>query len=71
MIIVLHLHTRAGTCSICNNPVVFTLTTALDDGLFLILFGVISDVTFNKVVGYKMYDDVDDSYITNDTINLF
>ena len=26
------------------------------------LFGVISDVTFNKVVGYKMYDDVDDSY---------
>ena len=29
---------------------------------FLILFGAISDVTFNKVVGYKMYDDVDDSY---------
>ena len=29
---------------------------------FLILFGVIYDVTFYKVVGYKMYDDVDDSY---------
>ena len=29
---------------------------------FLILFGVISDVTFNKVVSYNMYDDVDDSY---------
>ena len=24
------------------------------------MFGVISDVTFNYVVGYKMYDDVDD-----------
>ena len=63
MIIVLHIHTRAGTCPICNNPVVFMLTTELDDGSwFLILFHVISDVTFNKVVGYKMYDDVDDSY---------
>ncbi len=29
---------------------------------FLILFGVISDVTFNKGAGYKMYDDVDESY---------
>ena len=29
---------------------------------FLILFGAISDVTVNKAVGYKMYDDVDDSY---------
>ena len=29
---------------------------------FLIVFGVISDVTFNKVVGYNMYDDVDDFY---------
>ena len=28
----------------------------------MLLFGVISDVNFNKVVGYKMYDDVDDSY---------
>ena len=26
------------------------------------MFRVISDVTFNKAVGYKMYDDVDDSY---------
>ena len=28
----------------------------------MILFGVISDVTFNKVVGYTIYYDVDDSY---------
>ena len=39
----------------------------VDDGIarrwFLILFGVISDVTVNKDVGYQMYDDVDDSYI--------
>ena len=38
----------------------------VDDGTarrwFLILFGVISDVTVNKDVGYQMYDDVDDSY---------
>ena len=38
----------------------------IDDGTarrwFLILFGVISDVTVNKDVGYQMYDDVDDSY---------
>ena len=38
----------------------------VDDGTgrrwFLILFGDISDVTFNKAVGYKMYDDVDDSF---------
>ena len=37
----------------------------VDDGTrrrwIMILFGVISDVTVNKV-GYKMYDDVDDSY---------
>ena len=38
----------------------------VDDGTgrlwFLILSGVISDVTVNKAVGYIMYDDVDDSY---------
>ena len=65
MITVLHLHTRAGMCSICNNPVAFMLTTALHCTArrwFLILFGVISDVTVNKDVGYQMYDDVDDSY---------
>ena len=28
----------------------------------LILFRIISDVTFNTYVGYKKYDDVDDSY---------
>ena len=47
----------------------------VDDGTerrwFLILFGVMSDVTVNKAVGYQMYDDVDDSYITYDSINLF
>ncbi len=38
----------------------------IDDGTarrwFLILFGAIYDVTVNKPVGYKMYDDDDDSY---------
>ena len=62
MITVLRLHTRADTCSLCNSPVAFMLTTALDERWFLILFGVISDVTVNKAVGYQMYDDVDDSY---------
>ena len=62
MIIVLHFHTRAGTV-----PFAITqLSLYVDDGTgrrwFLVLVGVISDVTFNKVVGYKMYDDVDDSY---------
>ena len=55
MIIVLHIHTRAGTCSSCNDPVAFKLTMVIPDTV-----GVISDVTFNKVVGYNMYDDVEE-----------
>ena len=55
MIIVRHIHTRAGTCSSCNDPVAFKLTMVIPDTV-----GIISDVTFNKVVGYNMYDDVDD-----------
>ena len=55
VIIVRHIHTRAGTCSSCNDPVAFKLTMVSPDTV-----GIISDVTFNKVVGYNMYDDVDD-----------
>ena len=66
VIIVLHIHTRAGTCSSCNDPVAFKLTMVIPDTV-----GVISDVTFNKVVGYYVWwcwrrrrrrNFIDDSY---------
>ena len=52
--IIIYCVIHAGTCSSCNDPVAFKLTMVSPDTV-----GIISDVTFNKVVGYNMYDDVD------------
>ena len=49
VIIVLHIHTRAGTRSRCNDAVASKLTMVIPD-----IVCVISDVTFNKVVGYNI-----------------
>ena len=47
MFIILYIHTHVGTCSSCNDTVAIM---------------VIPDSVWHQVVGYKMYDDVDDSY---------